>query len=453
MPLVNNIKERNDYNITDLFTCLTVNNDINKSNINEFLIRNGYSNFPDIKLNAIMNRLSLNKNDLISYCDLQRLFEIGYCNNKKSDLYESMLNCPKNIKDNGYVNNEIKYRINNNNELFNNGKNNLSNNYFSENNKNINDINNYNSLNKFGYENEKLNYKYNNEEDNIDIDFQNYANEEKKLSDDISLTKQKYKLLNEIEKKNNKNNLNYNNNDIFQIPEEKYLVDYLEYILGNENLIEKKKCELALRADFNIEDCIKIFKPTKLNEQFISLNEFIYGSRCLGLKFNKEEIKLLLCKYDLMNNGYLTFSDFFDMLVPFNCKYREMVENRPSMPYKPKYNVEEIFLDETKKYLKNLLQCICISEISIEKERHKLMGYLNCMSLEKIFCNIDKDKKGFIVPKDLLNYLKNWNVTILDSESDLVFIRIDRDRNGIITLNDIITETSLVLSENKDNIN
>ena len=65
---------------------------------------------------------------------------------------------------------------------------------------------------------------------------------------------------------------------------------------------------------------------------------------------------------------------------------------------------------------------------------------------------MDKDKKGYIIPTDLLNYLKVWNITLLDSESDLVFIRMDRDRNGIITLNDIITETSLVLPENNQNI-
>ena len=443
MPLVKKIKERNDYNITDLFNCLTFNNDINKKNINEFLIRNGYNNYPDIKLNAIINRLSLSKNDLITYCDLQRLFEVGYCDNTKNDLYESMLNCPKNIIDNGYIKNDIQYRtkIDNNNDyendISNNEKTNSSSNYFfkynsEDDNDNDNDINNFNSLNKFDYDNNK---------------------ENDKLSKIISLTKQKYKVLNKIGNNNNKNNLNNSSNDTNDIPEEKYFVDYLEYILGNENLIEKKKCELALRADFNIEDCIKIFKPNQLGEPYISQDDFIYGSQSLDLKFNKEEIKLFFCKYDLKSNGYLTFSDFFDMLVPFNNKYREMVENRPSMPYKPKYKTNEIFLDSTKNYLKELFQCICISEISIEKERHKLMRYLNCMSLDKIFSKIDKDKKGFIVPIDLLNYFKKWNVTVLDSDSDLVFIRIDRDRNGIITLNDIITETSLVLSENEENIN
>ncbi len=165
------------------------------------------------------------------------------------------------------------------------------------------------------------------EKDNNEFDI-NVFNEGNELENIISLTKQKYKVLNQMNKKNNNinNDINNNNdNSIFEIFEEKYFVDYLEYILRNEILIEKKKGELALRADFNIEDCIKIFKPnTQLNENFISQEDFIYGTHSLELTFNKEEIKLFFCKYDLMNNGYLTFSDFFDMLVPFNSKYREI---------------------------------------------------------------------------------------------------------------------------------
>ena len=70
---------------------------------------------------------------------------------------------------------------------------------------------------------------------------------------------------------------------------------------------------MALRADFNIEDCIKLFKPNnKLNEQFISLDDFIYGLQTFELDFNNEEIKLFFRKYDLMNKGYLTFSNFFE---------------------------------------------------------------------------------------------------------------------------------------------
>ena len=427
IPLVNKIKQRYDYNIPDLFRSITSNNDIDKQNINQFLIRNGYDNISDNKLSAIINRLSLSKNELVSCCDLQRLFEVGYCDTSKRDLYESMLNCPKNIIDSGYNQNEkSNIAAEDNNTILNSYKKDYqinSSNYY---------INNTNSKENI--------YKYNKkiiDEEKIN-DYE--VEENKELLKNISLTNQKNKVLNKMEKKNKLNNEN-----ALEIPEEKYFIEYLENILGNEVLIERKKIELSLRSDFNIEDCIQIFKTNGMNDQIISKEDFIYGSQTLDLKFNTEEIELIFFKYDLENNGYLTFSDFFDMIVPFSCKYREMVENRLSMPYKPKYKTNEIFLGSTINYLKEVLQCICISETNLEKDRHKLKKYLNYMNLDKIFSKIDANKKGFIVAKDLLNYLKNWNITLLDSESDLVFIRIDRDRNGIITLNDIINETSLVL--------
>ena len=427
IPLVNKIKQRYDYNIPDLFRSITSNNDIDKQNINQFLIRNGYDNISDNKLSAIINRLSLSKNELISCCDLQRLFEVGYCDTSKRDLYESMLNCPKNIIDSGYNQNEkSNIAAEDNNTILNSDKKDYqinSSNYY---------INNTNSKENI--------YKYDKkiiDEEKIN-DYE--VEENKELLKNISLTNQKNKVLNKMEKKNK-----LNNEDALEIPEEKYFIEYLENILGNEVLIERKKIELSLRSDFNIEDCIQIFKTNGMNDQIISKEDFIYGSQTLDLKFNTEEIELIFFKYDLENNGYLTFSDFFDMIVPFSCKYREMVENRLSMPYKPKYKTNEIFLGSTINYLKEVLQCICISETNLEKDRHKLKKYLNYMNLDKIFSKIDVNKKGFIVAKDLLNYLKNWNITLLDSESDLVFIRIDRDRNGIITLNDIINETSLVL--------
>ena len=427
IPLVNKIKQRYDYNIPDLFRSITSNNDIDKQNINQFLIRNGYDNISDNKLSAIINRLSLSKNELVSCCDLQRLFEVGYCDTSKRDLYESMLNCPKNIIDSGYNQNEkSNIAAEDNNTILNSDKKDYqinSSNYY---------INNTNSKENI--------YKYNKkiiDEEKIN-DYE--VEENKELLKNISLTNQKNKVLNKMEKKNK-----LNNEDALEIPEEKYFIEYLENILGNEVLIERKKIELSLRSDFNIEDCIQIFKTNGMNDQIISKEDFIYGSQTLDLKFNTEEIELIFFKYDLENNGYLTFSDFFDMIVPFSCKYREMVENRLSMPYKPKYKTNEIFLGSTINYLKEVLQCICISETNLEKDRHKLKKYLNYMNLDKIFSKIDVNKKGFIVAKDLLNYLKNWNITLLDSESDLVFIRIDRDRNGIITLDDIINETSLVL--------
>ena len=406
IPLVNQIKKRYDYNINDLFKALSFNkNNINTKSLDYFLIRNGYCSNSDMKLNSIITRLSLSKSDIVTFSDLQRLFEIGYCNKGKSDLYISMFNCPKdfiNVEDKNEINEDINSTW-----------------YIS--NRDINSYRNNNSTNK------KKDYKRkiisdDDEYKNNDIIIYQ-ENEEEKIN-----TPKKYNI-------NQINNSNYINSEI---PEEKFFVDYLLYISGNEVLIEQNKCKLALKYDFNIEDCIRIFKSNESKEQYLSQNDFIKGTQSLELKFDKEEIKLLFCRYDLMNNGYLTYDDFYNMIVPYDSKYREMVERR-----KQKGKISET----TQNYLKDLLQCMCISEISIEKERNKLMKYLNDMSLNKIFDKMDINKKGTISKKDLLNYLKSFNINIFDNNIDLLFNRLDRDKDGIINLNDIIMEISIILTD------
>ena len=165
VPLVKRIKDRYDYSTADLYRSLTKNCDIDKKNINDFLIRNGYDNVPEIKINAIINRLSLSKNSLVSYCDLQRLFDIGYSDNVKGDLYESMLNCPYNKIDNGYIENESRYKIN----IEDNNDHNISNidtaNTFHSKNNNLNYDN---KIDNNGEENINFNINKNNIIQNID---------------------------------------------------------------------------------------------------------------------------------------------------------------------------------------------------------------------------------------------------------------------------------------------
>ena len=405
IPLVNQIKKRYDYNINDLFKALSFNkNNINTKSLDYFLIRNGHCSNSDMKLNSIINRLSLSKSDIVTFSDLQRLFEIGYCNKGKSDLYISMFNCPKdfiNVEDKNEINEDINSTWYISNRDINSYRNNTTNKKKDYKRKIISDDDEYKNNDIIIYQ----------------------ENEEEKIN-----TPKKYNI-------NQINNSNYINSEI---PEEKFFVDYLLYISGNEVLIEQNKCKLALKYDFNIEDCIRIFKSNESKEQYLSQNDFIKGTQSLELKFDKEEIKLLFCRYDLMNNGYLTYDDFYNMIVPYDSKYREMVERR-----KQKGKISET----TQNYLKDLLQCMCISEISIEKERNKLMKYLNDMSLNKIFDKMDINKKGTISKKDLLNYLKSFNINIFDNNNDLLFNRLDRDKDGIINLNDIIMEISIVLTD------
>ena len=511
LPLVEKIKQRYDYNIVDLFKSLTDTSNITKKTLSNFFKRNGYDEYEDEKLEAIIDRLSLSKNKLIPAYDIKKIFEVGYCDTTKDDLYEAMLNCPNRDLNKGYYINNNKNDENKCNDgecsvtsekcfntdycLKSNNKN-ENDNFFNNNSHFYTDTNFYNSYNNplknsdnnckcckketismknsenNFYKNQEMQKQFLNTTDllnsqlsnsNMDTNNQsklnlskndmNNSTIKKDINHIISLTKQKYNVLTEMEKQCNNcccdNSFSFSKDKPLQ--EEQYFIEFLRYVLGNELLIEKTKCELALRADFNIEDCLNIFisNDKKNNNKIVTPEDFIYGTQNLNLKFTGDEMKLIFCKYDLMNLGYLTFNDFFDMIVPFDVTYREMVTKRTKMTFSPKYKKGEIFLGATKNYLQNLLQCICISETNIEKERHKLFGYLNELSLDKIFWKMDKDKKGYIIEKDLEEYLKDSDVDIYGTNAhQLLFIRFDRKKLGILTIQDIINEVSFVFPEN-----
>ena len=62
---------------------------------------------------------------------------------------------------------------------------------------------------------------------------------------------------------------------------------------------------------------------------------------------------------------------------------------------------------------------------------------------------MDKDKKGYIIEKDLEEYLKDSDVDIYGTNAhQLLFIRFDRKKLGILTIQDIINEVSFVFPEN-----
>ena len=219
--------------------------------------------------------------------------------------------------------------------------------------------------------------------------------------------------------------------------EEEIYCDFFKLLLDSEILLEKEKNELALRADFNIEDAFRIFQLR--NRDYLTEADFDFGCKSLSIPIEKDVISLIFKKYDLVNEGVLSFNSFFDMFVPFRKEYRNMIQNRNPMVYIPKFNKAEVFLETTRLYLQKLIRTIASSEVCIENERRKYAP-ISEVYLRNIFEKIDKDNKGYITPLDLGNYLTEKNRIILPSDSDLLFIRLDRDRNGKVEAKDFIRE-------------
>ena len=215
--------------------------------------------------------------------------------------------------------------------------------------------------------------------------------------------------------------IKYNPNEY----EETQFKSYLTEVMNAENAIESAKIDLALRCDFNCEDAFRIFE---LNGRgFLTPEDIRFGLNLLDIYATDTDINLLMKKYDLGKCGFLNYQTFFDMIIPYEKEYRNMVENR--LPNSCcSCRCPEVFTCTTRLYLKNLFNLI------IERENK-----LNCMrrgyntlklKLTDIFGLIDILRIGYFTVQDLLRFLKLNGIYIGDKACDLLFIRLDPNRSG-----------------------
>jgi glycosyltransferase involved in cell wall biosynthesis len=186
---------------------------------------------------------------------------------------------------------------------------------------------------------------------------------------------------------------------------EEILIIFLTILLDIETLIEKKKIiQLSPLNDFNIEGIFSLFEHSSTNDEnddnILSTSSFKHGLvKVFGFPVIDKYINLLLAKYDLDEVEGLTFSNFFDMLVPFEKVHRVNIDKRKTVydiSYKTLLNIKDFFL------------FIIETEQKIERFRNKVQqmeGYEEI--IKKIFKNeIDINKKGRINNTQLNKYLK-----------------------------------------------
>lgn len=78
---------------------------------------------------------------------------------------------------------------------------------------------------------------------------------------------------------------------------------YLKELLELENEIESAKFDLIIKADFNIEDAFRIFELS--GRGYLTELDVKYGMNSLDIYPSKEEIALLVKRYDMSNEGIL----------------------------------------------------------------------------------------------------------------------------------------------------
>ncbi len=196
-------------------------------------------------------------------------------------------------------------------------------------------------------------------------------------------------------------------------------------VMDAEGRIERSKIDLALRADFNVEDAFRIFELD--GRGFLTEDDLKYGLNLLEIYPTNLEIRLLMKRFDLQKQGMITFQDFFDIVTPFEKDYRNMVESRPPNSC-CSCRCPDIFQFTTRVYLKNLFSSLIDYENKFNMVRS---GFTSLrFKLPKVFRELDKFGLGYFTSEDLSNYLRANFAFTTAKDSDLMFIRLDRNRNG-----------------------
>jgi Ca2+-binding EF-hand superfamily protein len=202
-----------------------------------------------------------------------------------------------------------------------------------------------------------------------------------------------------------------------------------------ENKIENAKIDLALKQDFNCEDAFRIFEFN--GRGFITPEDLRYGLKLLDIYATDNDINLLMKRFDLLKEGFINYENFFDMVVPFEKIYRDMVEFRvPNSCCSCR--CPEIFSFSTRFALKSLFNLIIEQEnkLNLMKRRYTTLR----MKLPIIFRLIDRIGINKFYENDLQRYFDNNDILGTEKERNLLYIRLDTDRNGSIEYNEMADE-------------
>ena len=229
------------------------------------------------------------------------------------------------------------------------------------------------------------------------------------------------------------------NQDLLSSFERKQFNNLLQLLMDGEKEIECNKIDLALKSDFNCEDAFRIFE--KDGRGFLTKEDLKDGFNLLNLNLNDKDINLIMKRFDLKKKNNINFQEFFDMLVPFDSEYRNIVEIRLPLSNCP-FKSFNVFKVDTLIYLKKVFMSIIDFENKLNNFRKNLYGI--SLKIKNIFNLFDKRDIGFFNFEDYVLYLKENGLFEENLKIDLLFIRLDKNRNGKIELYELEEEMNYI---------
>ena len=384
--ILKDLKNKYGFNIHDIYHSIKSSNFITSETIKNLLNKNNIE-YLESDINLILKKLDINRDGKVDFCEFHSL--IGFPNCKSICLSKKCKICGAIYCNECYIENHgchiQKYK-------------------------------------------EPYNYKYKNGNENINPNYQkeNLIKFEKIDKKIIYNDNEKYNIVND-DKLKSFSNIKENPDDIKQFH------NFLKLLLEGENKIENMKIELCNNKEFNVEDTFRLFE--KNGRGFLDIEDLKYGFGVLNVYPSEFNMLLFMNRYDLQNQGYITFADFFDMIVPFELKIRQDVEKRIPKSNCPKIILSKEIINSLKKLFKYLIEFE--NRVNIERKS------LN-INIKEIFNIFDNNGEGYFYFPNFITYMINYKLLDEKLNPDLLYIRLDKNRNGRIDFKEFFDEMNAI---------
>jgi len=215
------------------------------------------------------------------------------------------------------------------------------------------------------------------------------------------------------------------------------LIDVLKQFIQIEKELEVAKQDLSLRPDFNLLDFFRTFDVDGRGS--ISSGELSEGMKRYGIFANKEELYLLLRRFDKDNDGKLKFSDFTEAFTCKQQEYANLLNNRTPINADLSLDIDQAFSEETKKSISRVLRMHLDNEGTTESLRQRLARRYN-FNVHEAFTYLDVNDDGIISADELGDILDKNDFYATQRELRLLMDRLDGNRDGKITYSEFVQE-------------
>jgi len=222
----------------------------------------------------------------------------------------------------------------------------------------------------------------------------------------------------------------------FTTYEEELFLEYLKDTLIQERDLERLKCDLTLKSDFNLGDLYKIFELNRLG--YLTAGDLKYGMNLFNVFPTSEEVNLLIKRYDGSNT--ISSYAFNDMFLPIDREYNRVLKNRICLDYHVKCT-PDVFSFESRYAVTNLLKALISAENNAEMWRQKFYN-IKSFYARVIYDKIDVLGKNYITSDDFTRNFKINSVFYSSKDLDLLMFKFDKNRDGRISYSEFIDELS-----------